>query len=297
MKVIVIGDQGMLGQDLVPRLKGTGFQVKGLDIEQLDITQYDLIMPILKPFNPNIIINCAAYTAVDKAESEPDLAFAVNRDGVANLARFCDTLDIPLIHISTDYVFDGQAEKPYREDNPAHPIGVYGKSKWEGEEAIRSRLKKHLIVRTAWLYGIHGKNFMDTILRLSCEKDELTIVSDQIGCPTWSGDLADALVRLVQYIEKEQDNVAWGTYHFCGQGKTSWYDFACAIIEEANKRETIKRSRILPIPTCDYPTPAKRPFWSVMDCSKIQNQFDIQPLHWKEGLMKMLAELYSDDPE
>jgi len=284
MKIIVIGSKGMLGRDLMPRLKAKGLNVRGFDIDELDITRSDKILPCFVPFDPDVVINCAAYTAVDKAESEPELAFAVNSEGPANLANACKELNIPFIHISTDYVFDGNGEKPYCEDDPVNPLGVYGQSKWGGEEAVRSRLKEHLIVRTSWLYGVHGNNFVKTILRLCREKEELSVVADQKGCPTWTGDLSDALVELIDRIKNRSVSMPWGTYHFCGSGSTSWYEFALAIVEEARKRETFGLLRILPITTSEYPTPAKRPMRSVMDCRKIQETFDIHPKQWEKSL-------------
>lgn len=173
MKVVIIGNKGMLGRDLVERLWDAGFDLIGVDIGELDITRLDNVLDCLRSFDPDFVINCAAYTAVDKAESEPELAFAVNSDGPAHLAHVCSRLKCPLIHISTDYVFDGNAKKPYCEDDPVNPLGVYGQSKWKGEEAVRRRLKEHLIVRTSWLYGVHGHNFVKTMLRLAREKDEL----------------------------------------------------------------------------------------------------------------------------
>jgi len=292
MNIIVTGSKGMLGLDLVPRLEQLGFQVIGVDIEELDITRFDDVRQFFKIGQPGLVINCAAYTAVDQAESDKDLAFAVNRDGPANLAQGCGENGIPLIHISTDYVFDGKGNQPYREDDPVNPLGVYGKSKWEGEEAVRQCLREHLIIRTAWLFGVHGKNFVKTMLKLSCDKEEFTVVDDQIGCPTWTGDLTNALVHVAKVIQEKRNEVPWGTYHFCGQGQTSWHGFACAVLEEAANRGEGQRSRVQPIPTCDYPTPAQRPMWSVMGCNKIRDTFDIQPLYWKEGLKKMLDRLY-----
>lgn len=293
MKLLVIGNKGMLGRDLQSRLQNAGYVTKGLDIDELDITQPDDIFPHLEPFRPDLVINCAAYTAVDKAEAEPELAFAVNRDGPTNLSDACKKLGIPLVHVSTDYVFNGNAKRPYREDDPPNPIGVYGESKWAGEEAVRSRLKEHLIVRTSWLYGVHGNNFVKTILKLARDKEELTVVADQEGCPTWTGDLSDALLALVYRINKDRTGIKWGTYHFCGSGTASWYDFAQAIVDEASQRESFKATHVSPIATSDYPTPAKRPKWSVLDCSKIERVFGIRRRHWREGLRLMLEELYT----
>jgi len=296
MKIILIGNKGMLGRDLQSRLQNAGHNVKGLDIDELDITQPDDILPLLEPYGADLAINCAAYTAVDKAEAEPELAFEVNRDGPANLSDAFKKLEVPLIHISTDYVFDGNAKRPYREDDPPSPIGVYGRSKWAGEEAVRSRLKEHLIVRTSWLYGVHGNNFVKTILRLAREKEELKMVADQEGCPTWTGDLSDAIVAIADRLSKDRSRTLWGTYHFCGTGSTTWYDFAQAIVGEASQKESLKALRVLPIKTSDYPTAAKRPKWSVLDCTKIERVFGIRPKHWGEGLRLMLEELYNLSP-
>jgi len=296
MKIILIGNKGMLGRDLQSRLQNAGFATKGLDIDELDITQPEAILPLLEPYGADLAINCAAYTAVDKAEAESELAFAVNSDGPANLSDACKKLEVPLIHISTDYVFDGNAKRPYREDDPVDPLGVYGQSKWAGEEAVRSRLKEHLIVRTSWLYGVHGNNFVKTILKLAREKEELKVVADQEGCPTWTGDLSDALLALVYRINKDRTGIKWGTYHFCGSGTASWYDFARAIVDEASKRESLRALRLTPIATADYPTPAKRPKWSVLDCTKMERTFGIRRRHWKEGLRLMLEELYNLSP-
>ncbi|MCG7853422.1 MAG: dTDP-4-dehydrorhamnose reductase [Methanosarcinaceae archaeon] len=294
MKVVVTGNKGMLGRDLVERLWDAGFDLIGVDVGELDITRLDNVLDCLRSFDPDLVINCAAYTAVDKAESESELAFSVNKNGPANLSSACKKIKIPFIHISTDYVFNGIAKRPYREDDPVSPLGAYGRSKWEGEEAVRSLLEQHIIMRTSWLYGVYGNNFVKTILRLSNEKEEIRVVADQKGCPTWTGDLSDALVTLVQRIDKGSNEVSWGTYHFCGAGNTSWYELALAIVKEASRRSSLKVLRVLPIPTPDYPTPAKRPMWSVMDCSKIQDTFDIKPKKWEKSLTIMLDKLYDN---
>jgi dTDP-4-dehydrorhamnose reductase len=294
MKILLIGNQGMLGRDLQPRLEEAGFSLKGLDIADMDITRSDDILPHFESFGPDLVINCAAYTAVDKAESEAELAYSVNKDGPANLSSACKKIRIPFIHISTDYVFNGNAKRPYREGDPVSPLGAYGRSKWEGEEAVRSLLEQHIIMRTSWLYGVHGHNFVKTIIRLSHEKEEIRVVADQKGCPTWTGDLSDALVILVQRIDKGSREVSWGTYHFCGAGKTSWYELALAVVKEASRRSSLKVLSVLPIPTSDYPTPAKRPMWSVMDCSKIQDTFDIKPKKWEKSLTVMIEKLYEN---
>jgi dTDP-4-dehydrorhamnose reductase len=197
-----------------------------------------------------------------------------------------------MIHLSTDYVFDGTARHPYREDDTANPLSVYGQSKWEGEEAVRSLLGEHLIIRTAWLFGVHGQNFVKTILRLARERDEVRVVADQYGSPTWTADLADALVEMTRLILISPHDIPWGTYHFCGAGQTTWHAFAQAILDEGGARETLRASRIIPISTADYPTVAARPSWSVLDCGKLLATFGIAPLPWRDGLAKLMEALY-----
>jgi dTDP-4-dehydrorhamnose reductase len=245
---------------------------------------------VCEEVRPDICINTAAYTAVDKAESDAAGAFAVNRDGVASLAEACRAVDMPLIHLSTDYVFAGTASRPYREEEPTAPLGIYGRSKWEGEEAVRAIHRKHLIVRTAWLYGHHGTNFVKTMLRLARERQVLQVVHDQHGCPTWTRDLAGALTVMCQRLAYAQDDGVWGTYHFCGAGQTTWYDFARAIFAEVSPSETLRVERVEPIPTTAYPTPARRPAYSVLDFSKIHAVFGITPRPWRDSLHDCMQE-------
>lgn len=291
-KLLVVGSNGMLGRDLLERVDQDEWASEGLDLPDLDITSLPALLSSIETVSPDIIINCAAYTAVDKAESEPDMTFAVNRDGSGNLADACLRMSIPLIHLSTDYVFDGNADRPYHEDDRPNPVGVYGRSKLEGETAIRSRWAEHIIVRTAWLYGRHGSNFAKTMLWLASERDEIRVVDDQTGCPTWTGDLADALIHMARMVTKERSTVQWGTYHFCGAGQTSWYEFARLIISEARRNKLLSRDiRLTPIRTVDYPTPASRPAWSVLDCGKLASSFGIKPRPWEMGLKDMMVEL------
>ncbi|NLI83150.1 MAG: dTDP-4-dehydrorhamnose reductase [Deltaproteobacteria bacterium] len=290
--VLVIGHLGMLGRDLMKQLERNGLKGLGLDLPDVDITNGDQVRRILVDRRPAVVVNCAGYTAVDKAESEPGPAFAINRDGPGNLADACRSAGASLIHISTDYVFDGRADRPYVEEDPVNPLGVYARSKWEGEEIVRKRLPEHLIVRTAWMFGVQGGNFVKTILRLSEEREELKVVCDQVGCPTWSMDLAGALVALATRILKGYTPIAWGTYHFCGAGKVSWHGFAREIVEEGRRHRALKVKNILPIPTTDYPTPAARPLWSVLDCRKIAGTFGIVPPSWRIGLEKVVRGIY-----
>lgn len=295
MRVLVVGSNGMLGRDLMSTLVQTEYTVFGLDIPQIDITRQHALSAVVQGLSPALIINCAGYTAVDKAEQETELAFSINRAGSANLATVCHDQSIPLIHISTDYVFDGTGRRPYRESDLASPIGVYGRSKWEGEEGVRDRLREHLIVRTAWLYGVQGNNFVKTILRLSREKEQIRVVADQFGCPTWARDLAEGLVRMATLISDDPASVQWGTYHFCGQGQTTWHGFAEAIVAEGRRREALKVQQVVPVTTAEYPTPAARPSWSVLDCRKLEENFGIVPRPWQTGLSEMMEELYRGD--
>ena len=293
MTILVIGHRGMLAQEVLSRLQRASFVAVGKGRPEVDITQAATIWLALKALRPHVVINAAAYTAVDKAEAEPAAAFAINRDGAANLAEACKQTGVPLIHLSTDYVFDGTATRPYHEDMPAAPLGSYGRSKWEGEEAVRSCYREHLIIRTAWLYGRWGTNFVQTILRLAREREVLRVVADQHGCPTWTRDLADALVGLCQRLQLDSTSLPWGTYHFCGAGQTTWYGFACAIVEEARAFEQLVVQKVEPIPTTAYPTPARRPANSVLDCSKMQAAFRITPRPWRESLHECMQEFYT----
>jgi dTDP-4-dehydrorhamnose reductase len=291
MRILITGCNGMLGQDLVLYLKNAGFELHCTDIEEMDIAKASAVLNRVGSVQPGLVINCAAYTAVDKAESEQDRAVAVNRDGPGHLADACSKLEIPLIHISTDYVFDGRSRKPYHEEDLVNPVGIYAQSKWEGEEKIRAGLGRHVIIRTSWLFGCHGSNFVKTMLRLAGERDQLKVVSDQKGCPTWTGHLGQAMAQIAGRMRTNLKEISWGTYHYCGKGATSWFDFAVRIIENARQRKDLRVSEILPVTTCEYPTPAKRPIYSVLDCSKMTREFGIAPKPWKEGLDRVLEKL------
>ncbi|SPF42703.1 dTDP-4-dehydrorhamnose reductase [Syntrophobacter sp. SbD1] len=287
--VVVVGSGGMLGWEVVELLKKSGFTVTALDIPEIDITKPQSVHSVLGLIKGlRLLINCAAYTAVDKAESESEAAFAANRDGPANLADECARFGIPIIHISTDYIFNGMADRPYKEENAADPINIYGLSKWQGEEAVRSRISEHVIVRTSWLYGARGQNFVKTMLRLGAEREELKVVSDQYGCPTWSFDLAACLVRIAERAILSSEKVPWGAYHFCGAGITTWYNFASAILDEARRRQSSRIAKVMPVPTSSYPTVAARPMYSALDCSKIEASFGIAPPPWEKSLAHLM---------
>ena len=289
MQIVIIGAQGQVGSELVRRAPGLGYEVLAWDLAELDITDTEAVDHALNVSGADVVINAAAYTAVDKAEQEPERAFAANRDGPAHLATACNRLNIPLLHISTDYVYDGRKPGPYREEDPVAPLGVYGASKLAGDEAIGRLLPRHLILRVSWVFGIHGHNFVKTILRLAREREELRIVADQYGCPTYAGDIADALLELAERTAELDAQQAWGVYHYCGQPATTWHGFTEAIVEEARHHEALRVRTVTPIATADYPTPAARPLNSVLDCEKLVTRFGLQPRLWREGLRMMLA--------
>ncbi|MBU4327374.1 MAG: dTDP-4-dehydrorhamnose reductase [Proteobacteria bacterium] len=287
--ILLTGANGQVGYE-VTRLAGArGCGLIALTRQQLDIGDGEAVEQIISQLRPSLVINAAAYTAVDKAEQEVEAAMRANRQGPANLAASCHNHQIPLIHLSTDYVFDGNKAGPYEEDDPVSPSGVYGRSKWEGEEEVRARLREHLILRVSWVFGPHGNNFVKTMLRLAAERDELRVVSDQRGCPTCATHIAEALLILADKISEGID-ISWGTYHYCGLPETTWHGFAKIILEEACKIGLSDHViPIHPITTSDYPTPARRPQNSVLDCHKIMQTFDMKLPNWQEGLTTMLG--------
>jgi dTDP-4-dehydrorhamnose reductase len=291
MRILITGCKGQLGWELCRQGKDRGYDLIPLDLPEFDITDKSAVFDTIKRSHPDLVVNAAAYTAVDKAESEIDMAFAVNRDGPSYLASACAKTNIPLIHVSTDYVFDGCKEGPYLETDLVAPIGVYGKSKAEGEDKVRSNLKEHIIIRTSWFYGVHGNNFVKTMLRLGREREELRVVDDQHGCPTFAADLAEAILTIVSLIERGE-NISWGTFHCCGGGSTTWYGFASKIFEIAKGYDTLKLKKVVPISTSEYPTPAKRPANSIMDCTLLERNFGITPKAWDESLARMISEYY-----
>ena len=294
MKILLTGCNGQVGWELQRRGTDEGFEIFAFDHDRLDITKPLALREAIYDIHPLLVINAAAYTAVDRAEAEPELAFSVNRDAPAYLASSCAEAGISLIHLSTDYVFDGSKRGPYLETDPVSPLGIYGKSKAEGEASVRSILKKHIIIRTAWLYGIHGNNFVKTMLRLGQEKETLSVVSDQYGCPTYAGDLADAILTIANCL-REGRRIAWGTYHYCGQGKTTWHGFAEKIFDLASQHRSLMIKKVVPVPTTKYPTPAKRPANSVLDCSLIRKTFGIRPKPWLDSLPRVVEAIVEAD--
>ncbi len=292
MKTFVTGANGQVGRELVKRGVRQGLEIYAVDIEELDITDKKAVENVVVHSNISLVINAAAYTAVDKAETEPDSAFAVNRDGPSHLAFASLKKDIPLIHISTDYVFDGTKEKPYIETDEVAPLGVYGRSKEAGEAKVRAVLQKHIILRTAWLYSAHGQNFVKTMLSLGHDRQEIKVVDDQFGCPTFAGDLADAILLIANHIRKRH-NIPWGTYHYCGRGITSWYRFAKVIFEIAGQYQPLEVKNVLPVSASEYPSKAKRPANSALDCSKIVKAFGVRHPLWEHSIKDMLRGVFT----
>ncbi len=296
MKIIIVGAHGQLGRELLHRSRSLGWDPVPLDLPQFDITDRAQVKNAVEQTDAALVINAAAYTAVDRAETEPDIAFAVNRDGPSYLAEICAAEEIPLVHISTDYVFDGNKKGAYVETDPVCPLGIYGKSKAAGEGRIREILPRHIIVRTAWLYGVHGHNFVKTMIRLAEEREQLKVVMDQHGCPTYAGDLADALLNIVDQL-RDREELPWGTYHYGGRGETTWHGFASRIISSAGRHKTLKVKAVEPVPTSAYPTPARRPVNSILDCSLVESRFGVCNRPWQEGLEDMIACLFQTSNE
>ena len=292
MDVLVTGAKGQLGQEIKKISLNNQFSVEykflytdvysepGTD--ELDITDLSSVRSYVKNNKINFVINCAAYTAVDKAESEPQKAELINKTGPSNLANVCSEFDIPLIHISTDFVFDGQKKKPYVETDTPNPLSVYGKTKLEGEQEIVKLAKTFIIIRTSWLYSEFGNNFVKTILRLAKEKKELKIVSDQIGTPTYAQDLASVILDIIPKIKNGTKEI----FNYSNDGVASWYNFASAIINIKNIS-----CNVISIQTKDYPTVAVRPAYSVLDKTKIKRTFDIKIPEWQDSLKRCLARL------
>jgi len=270
--ILVVGAKGMLGRDLMEVLTG---DVRGVDVEEIDITSLESTRRVLLTLKPRVVVNAAAYTDVDGCETNKELAMQVNGEGVAHLALAALEIGARLVHVSTDYVFDGAKDSPWLEDDPPHPLSVYGESKLAGELNARI-VPDHLIIRTQWLYGLHGKNFVETMLRLAGERNELAVVDDQVGSPTWTADLARAIKALI-------DADCRGTYHAANAGFCSWNGFARAIFEEAGLAVTVN-----PMTTTELGRPATRPLYSVLDCGRLVKDTGFHPEPWREALRKYL---------
>ncbi|QQD19443.1 dTDP-4-dehydrorhamnose reductase [Spongiibacter nanhainus] len=293
--LLVTGANGQLGQCLADQLKAQGITHTLLSRQEADINDTVVLEQIIAEKSITAIINAAAYTSVDKAESEPELAKRINEDGPALLAKVCSRFDIALLHVSTDYVFDGNKTTPYLETDQTSPSGVYGQTKLNGELAVHRYCSKHVILRTAWVFSEYGNNFLKTMLRLANERDTLGVVVDQIGCPTYASDIAKALISIAQKLQVEEQtnsgaNAHYGVYHYAGNEAVSWHAFAMAIFEEAHKQGLLKR-----IPTVNsmnteaYPTPAKRPAYSVLSVEKIANDYGVAASDWRRAVEQVVS--------
>ena len=280
MKVFVTGVKGQLGYDVMNELARRGLERIGVDVEEMDITDAGACERVIKEAAPDAVIHCAAYTAVDAAEDNRDLCHMVNGEGTKHIAKVCGELDIPMMYISTDYVFNGQGERPWEPDDHREPLNVYGLTKYEGEIAVEQLLKKYFIVRIAWVFGLNGKNFIKTMLRLGKERGAVSVVDDQIGSPTYTYDLARLLVDMIQTDR-------YGRYHATNEGLCSWYEFACEIFRQAGMDEV----KVTPVDSASYPAKAKRPFNSRMSKEKLtENGFERLP-SWQDALGRYLKDL------
>ncbi|WP_394153191.1 dTDP-4-dehydrorhamnose reductase [Vibrio maritimus] len=288
MKVLITGSHGQVGHCLVSQLsKRSDIEVIAFDREQLDITNGQQVKTVIEELKPNVIINAAAYTAVDKAETDIEMSYAINRDGPLHLALSAQKIDALMLHISTDYVFDGDKSEPYVETDAPNPKGLYGKSKLAGEEAVANHCSRYAILRTAWVFGEHGNNFVKTMIRLGKERPELGVIGDQIGGPTYAGDIAKALVIM---MDKFKGGGQSGIYHFSGEPHVSWYQFAKAIFDAAGKHNALESQPVVNEITADqYPLPAPRPANSRLNCTKINKAFAIKSSDWQATLENIKA--------
>jgi dTDP-4-dehydrorhamnose reductase len=293
MKILVFGASGQIGREVCRAAWPPRYAILPLDRKAVDITKSAAVSAMLARETPDLVINLAAYTAVDRAESEPEVAWAANCAGAAHIAGACDESATPLVHLSTDYVFDGRKTGPYREEDAVGPLGVYGRSKEAGERAVRAAVARHMILRTAWVFGAYGANFVKTMLRLAAERPVLRVVADQRGCPTAAADIAAALMVIAAHIERGE--AKWGTYHFVGAGAASWHSFAQAIFDQAAP-QLAACPQVEPITTEQYPTPARRPMNSVLDCRKIEEVFGISSPPWRTALATVIRELLDRTP-
>jgi len=282
---MVVGAGGQLGLELMTQISEKKISSCAYTHSELDITDRTNIEDAFLQCAPDYVINVAAYTSVDHAERENDLAFAVNRDGAANLAMVCNDKQLPLIHISTDYVFDGRKEGTYLEDDLAKPLNVYGRSKYEGEQAIKKHCKQHIILRTSWVFGGGGKNFVNTMLELSQKHDELSIVADQTGSPTPASSIAEAILSILYTVDNSPKSL-WGTYHFAGMPFVTWFEFAQEIFSQLSHKEGMNIPALKPVSSENYPLSALRPKNSRLNCEKINRVFNIKQPQWKDNLFE-----------
>ena len=287
-RILLLGAGGQVGREIAGRAGEAGHDLVALDHAGLDITDAAALSRALATARPEVVINAAAYTAVDRAESEPERAHLINAVAPGLIAQACAEQGAALIHLSTDYVFDGTKKGAYVESDPVAPLGLYGASKEAGERAVRAGLARHLIIRTSWVYGIHGANFLKTMLRLASERDRLTIVADQRGCPTATRDIAEGLLATAPLLAA--GTLAPGTYHLAGSGVASWFDFAAAIVERAGLH-TGRHPEIVPIATVDYPTPARRPANSELSSEAFAQASGFRAARWQDRVAEVVDQL------
>ena len=292
MKILVIGSKGQLGSELMRLGVAAGVAMAGRDLPEVDVADNGHIAETLAAQRPGVLINAAAFTDVENAQTLCDAAFSINSRGPAILAEQCAKTGVPLIHISTDFIFDGQKNSPYLESDATGPLNVYGASKLAGEKKIMARHKTHLIFRTSWLYGVYGANFVKTMLGLAQTKKTVRVVADQHGSPTCAADLARALISISLDVMAKPADIKWGIYHYGGLGATTWAAFATQIYETAKRIGVVSKiPDVIPIPSSERPTAAKRPLYSVLDCAKIKKTFGISPRPWRESLEETLTRM------
>ena len=293
VSILILGSGGQLGFELMRQRWPAPLLPVGRARTACDIADPASVEQVLAETRPALIVNAAAYTAVDRAETEPAAAFRTNRDGPAVLGAACARHGVPLIHVSTDYVFDGSKPGGYAEDDPVAPLGIYGQSKQAGEAALAEAWPEHVVLRTAWVFGTHGQNFVKTMIRLGTERPQLRVVDDQRGCPTPADSLAEAIRTIAAAILR--GNGAWGIYHYAGDEAVTWHGFAATIFERLAEH-TGRAPALTPIPTSDFPTPARRPANSVLDCRRIGQAYGIPPAAWRAGLDRVMTELVGSPP-
>ena len=290
-RIYVLGAGGQLGREMLRATPPAGLGLRGFSRQELDVTDPAALMAAIGAADCALVVNCAAYTAVDKAESDVQASFAVNVGGVAAMARACDEAAVPLVHVSTEYIFDGRKNGPYVEADQPSPLNAYGQGKAEAERHVRLLAKRHVILRTSWLFSAHGHNFVKTILRLAQSHERLRVVVDQIGCPTPARDMAEAIMHIAgQLLAGKQDG--FGTFHYCGAGPVSRLEFARAIVEQA-RPHLGETPEIAPTSQSAFPTPAARPANCVLDCAKIVKAYGLAQKSWEPGLADVITELYA----
>jgi dTDP-4-dehydrorhamnose reductase len=291
MKILLFGNKGQIGREIEQLAKSKSMEITGLDIDNVDITNLDRLEQIFKQNkDATLVINTAAYTDVEQAEDEPGKAFQVNCNGARNLATLCQKYNLPILHLSTDYVFSGDKTGPYAESDTTEPLGIYGKSKLAGDQAIASNCPKHVILRVSWVFGRYGKNFVKTMLRLAQEREAINVVGDHFGCPTEAADIARVLLEISEKISHDQET--WGTYNYCNHPVTNWYEFTTKIDELGRNQLPLKVKQINKITTAEFPTKTKRPKNSELLVAKICKDWRIERMGWEECLAKVIYDLY-----